>query len=134
MRLLPIAEAIALEGEPLQGASPSEADTIQNLVKETGKAICAVTAWVIIDVFDVDPAPIRASGKQPFVMFTHSVLLHSSGEFQPGERVKTGYAVSFDGRGVFETKDTVFLLVGNGYRRSASIEVLDAIAPRSWTV
>lgn len=65
MRLLPIAEAIALEGEPLPGASPSEADIIQSLVKETGKGICAVTAWVIIDVLGVDPAPIKASGKQP---------------------------------------------------------------------
>lgn len=134
MRLLPIAEAIALEGEPLPGASPAEAEIIQNLVKDTGKGICAVTAWVIIDILDVDPAPIFASGKHPFVMFTHSVLLHSTGEYQQGERVKSGYAVSFDGRGVFETQDTVFLLIGKGYRRSASIEVLDAIAPRSWPV
>lgn len=132
MRLLPIAEAIALEGEPLPGASSSEAEVIQRLVKDTGKEICAVTAWVIIDVPDVDASPIIASGKQPFVMFTHSVLLHSTGEYQQGERVKTGYAVSFDGRGVFETQDTVFLLIGKGYRRSASIEVLNATPPRSW--
>lgn len=65
MRLLPIAEAIALEGEPLSGASPSEIEIIQNLVKETGKAVCAVTAWVIIDVIDTNSAPILASGKQP---------------------------------------------------------------------
>jgi hypothetical protein len=134
MRLLPIAEAIALEGEPLSGASPSEIEIIQNLVKETGKAICAVTAWVIIDVIDKNSAPILASGTQPIVMFTHSVLLHSTGEYQQGERIKTGYAVSFDGRGIFETESTVFMLMGDGYRRSASIEVLDAIAPRSWPV
>ncbi|WP_430515976.1 DUF6957 family protein [Pseudomonas syringae] len=51
-----------------------------------------------------------------------------------GERIKTGYAVSFDGRGIFETESTVFMLMGDGYRRSASIELLDAIAPKSWPV
>ncbi|OSN64394.1 MULTISPECIES: DUF6957 family protein [Pseudomonas syringae group] len=132
MHLLHIAEAIALDGEPLSGASEAEAELIQSRVAETGKAYCAAVAWVIIDVLDVDAEPLAAIGRLPIVLFTHSVLLHSTGDYQNNERIKTGYATNYDGRGIFETSDTIFVLVGQGFRKSVSIKLLNQVPSRSW--
>lgn len=132
MHLLHIAEAMALDGEPLSGASEAEAELIQSRVAETGKAYCAAVAWVIIDVLDVDAEPLAAIGRLPMVLFTHSVLLHSTGDYENNERIKTGYATSYDGRGIFETSDTIFVLVGQGFRKSVSIKLLNQVPSRSW--
>lgn len=132
MHLLQIAEAMALDGEPLSGASEAEAELIQSRVAETGKAYCAAVAWVIIDVLDVDAEPLAALGRLPIVLFSHSVLLHSTGDYENGERIKTGYATSYDGRGIFETTDTIFVLLGQGFRKRVSIELLNAVPSRSW--
>lgn len=132
MHLLNIAEAIALDGEPLSGASEAEAELIQSRVAETGKAYCAAVAWVIIDVLDVDADPLAAIGRLPIVLFSHSVLLHSTGDYENGERIKTGYATSYDGRGIFETSDTIFVLLGKGFRKSVSINLLNQVLSRSW--
>ncbi|WP_057430046.1 DUF6957 family protein [Pseudomonas syringae group genomosp. 3] len=132
MHRLHIAEAIALDGEPLSGASEAEAELIQSRVAETGKAYCAAVAWVIIDVLDVDAEPLAALGRLLIVLFSHSVLLHSTGDFQNNERIKTGYATSYDGRGIFETSDTIFVLVGKGFRKSVSIKLLNQVPARSW--
>lgn len=133
MHLLRIAEAIALDGEPLSGASEAEAELIQSRVAATGKAYCAAVAWVIIDVLDVDADPLAAIGRLPIVLFTHSVLLHSTGDYENGERIKTGYATSYDGRGIFETTDTIFVLMGKGFRKSVSANLLNEVPSRSWT-
>jgi hypothetical protein len=132
MHLLHIAEAIALDGEPLSGASEAEAELIKTRVAETGKAYCASVAWVIIDVLDVDADQLAAIGRLPIVLFTHSVLLHSSGDYENSERVKTGFATSYDGRGIFETSDTIFVLVGQGFRKPVSIKLLNQVPSISW--
>lgn len=132
MHLLQIAEAMALDGEPLSGASEAETELIQSRVAKTGKAYCAAVAWVIIDVLDVDAEPLAAIGRLPIVLFTHSVLLHSTGDYENNERIKTGYATSYDGRGIFETSDTIFVLVGQGFRKSVSIKLLNQVPSRSW--
>jgi hypothetical protein len=123
MHLLHIAEAVALDGDPLSGASEAEADFIRSRVAETGKAYCAAVAWVIIDVHDVDAESLAATGWLPIVLFTHSVLLHSTGDYENNERIKTGYATSYDGRGIFETSDTIFVLMGKGFRKVVSIQL-----------
>lgn len=78
MHLLQVAEAMALDGEPLSGASEAEAEFIRSRVAETGKEYCAAVAWVIIDVLDVDADSLAAIGRLPIVLFSHSVLLHST--------------------------------------------------------
>ena len=133
MHLLNIAQAMALDGEPLSGASEAEAEFIKIRVVETGKAYCAAVAWVIIDVLDVDADPLAATGRLPIVLFSHSVLLHSTGYYENGERIKTGYATSYDGRGIFETSDTIFVLMGKGFRKSVSVNLLNEVPSRSWT-
>ncbi|MEE4103559.1 hypothetical protein V2I78_05615 [Pseudomonas viridiflava] len=132
MHLLHLADAVALDGEPLSGASEAEAEFIRSRVAETGKTYCAAVAWVIIDVLDVDADPLAAIGRLPIVLFSHSVLLHSTGDYENGERIKTGYATSYDGRGIFETSDTIFVLVGQGFRKSVSIKLLNQVPSRSW--
>jgi hypothetical protein len=132
MHLLHIAEAVALDGDPLSGASEAEAEFIRSRVAETGKAYCAAVAWVIIDVLDVDAESLAATGRLPIVLFTHSVLLHSTGDYENNERIKTGYATSYDGRGIFETSDTIFVLMGKGFRKVVSIQLLNKVPSRSW--
>lgn len=75
---------------------------------------------------------MAALGRLPIVLFTHSVLLHSTGDYENNEPIKTGYATSYDGRGIFETSDTIFVLVGPGFRKFVPIKLLNQVSSRSW--
>lgn len=126
MELLPIVEMLALEGNPVPGAGPQNADDIETKVQVSGKPWCVVSAWVLIDIevavgTDHLPKPML-----PIVMYAHCVHSHSSGSLRVGDTVLSGYATSAYRGGIFETADTLYLLLGNGFRKSAEAKTVRA--------
>jgi hypothetical protein len=61
------------------------------------------------------------------VLFSHYVEFHSTGQFQKGDSIRTGRAMNYDGRGIFETQDAIYVLLGQGVRREAPIDLLQAL-------
>jgi hypothetical protein len=113
-------QMIALEGRHVKGAGPNDACAIEEKFRVSGKPWCAVSAWVLIDVTleaGTEPLP---KPMMPIVMYAHFVHLHTTGRLQAGDTVMTGYATSYREEGIFETPDTVYVLVGNGFRKSAN--------------
>lgn len=68
-----------------------------------------------------------ASPHLPIVIFGYHMEFHSAGEYGNGSVIKSGPAVAYDGRGIFETEETIFVLLGKGYRRSASAELVNSL-------
>jgi hypothetical protein len=126
MDLLSVRQMIALEGRHVKGAGPDSVCAIEEKFHVSSKPWCAVCAWVLIDVvLDVNADPLPKP-MLPMVMYTHFVQLHSSGRYRAGEAIFTGYATSYRQEGIFETPDTVYVLVGNGFRKSADLMTVRA--------
>ncbi|MGN2406664.1 DUF6957 family protein [Pseudomonas syringae] len=90
------------------------------------KAYCTVEDWII---FHVDESPeslakVRASGLEPMFMYAHCVIFDGHGRFPPGGWVRSTLCKSFDGVCLFETRNTIYVLVGQGREMKASLKTI----------
>ena len=90
------------------------------------KPYCLVEDWLI---FHVDESPeslakVRATGLQPMFMYAHCVIQDQQGRFPPGGWVRSTLCKSFDGVCLFETRNTVYVLVGEGREMKASLKTI----------
>lgn len=105
--------------------SPSE---IEALVAERfpRKAYCTVEDWIIFHVDEPAEslARVRATGLVPMFMYAHCIIHDGHGRFPPGGWVRSTLCKSFDGFCLFETRNTVYVLVGQGREMKASLKTI----------
>lgn len=115
------------EGIELQG-SELTLDEALALARKRYKwmPLCAVEEWTILDaiVTDAERAKVIAAGCQPMFMFAHKVVDDEQRRFEPGHWVRSSVGTAFKEGYLFETRNTVYVLLGPGHRKSASIEVI----------
>ena len=111
-------------GEEVAGWQGTQDELIALAAKTfPGKAFCVVKQWILIDL-TVTPAEkekLTGLGLLPATLFAHEIVLDSKGRFQPSMWVRSNFGVSFTEGCMFETKNTVYLLLGPGLRKEASI-------------
>ena len=111
-------------GEEVVGWEGSQEDLISLAAKTfPGKAFCVVKQWILIDltVTPVEREKLTSLGLLPMTLFAHEIVLDSKGRFQPSMWVRSNFGKSFTEGCMFETKSTVYLLLGLGQRKEASI-------------
>lgn len=88
--------------------------------------LCAVEEWTILDaiVTDAERAKVIAAGCQPIFMFAHKVVDDDQRRFEPGHWVRSSMGTSFSDGFLFVTRNTVYVLLGPGHRKSASIQAI----------
>lgn len=88
--------------------------------------LCAVEEWIILDaiVTDEERAKVTAAGCQPIFMFAHKVVHDEQRRFEPGHWVRSSMGTAFKEGYLFETRNTVYVLLGPGHRKSSSIEAI----------
>ena len=88
--------------------------------------LCVVEEWTILDaiVTDEERAKVAAAGCQPIFMFAHKVVDDEQRRFEPGHWVRSSMGTAFKEGYLFETRNTVYVLLGPGHRKSASIEAI----------
>lgn len=93
-----------------------------------GKAFCLVKRWIIVEIpaNEVEPLP---DGIAPMIVLAHEVIYDSRGRFVPGCWVRSTYAISHEHPWIFETRNTVYLLIGDGYKKQASLEMVLSFRP-----
>jgi len=126
---LTLADILNLVGERIAGAGIDEADAIQRKLSDTGKPWSAVSAWVVIDVINI-PAGCMPKPMLPLVLGAHHVHPGEDHRFGSDRRVLTGFATCYDQRGIFETVDQVYILVGKGFRKPADYRLVGGFAGR----
>lgn len=96
--------------------------------RSPGKAFCFVKRWIIVEIppNEVERLP---EGIAPMVVLAHEVIYDSRGRFAPGSWVRSTYALSHEHPWMFETRNTIYLLVGDGYRKQASLELVMSFRP-----
>lgn len=113
-------------GEEVPGWAGSQEELISLAATAfPGKAFCVVRQWVLIDltVTPDEKEKLTNLGLLPMTLFAHEVVLDSKGRFQPGMWVRSNFGKSFIEGCMFETKNTVYLLLGTGQRKQASLAV-----------
>ena len=87
------------------------------------KAFCVVRQWILIDltVNSIESEKLTRLCLLPATLYAHEVVFDSRNRFQPGMWVRSNFGVSFTETCMFETKSTVYLLLGPGLRKEAGI-------------
>ncbi|WP_313597736.1 DUF6957 family protein [Pseudomonas orientalis] len=86
--------------------------------------LCAVEEWTILDaiVTDEERTKINAAGCQPMFMFAHKVVDDEQRRFEPGHWVRSSMGTAFNEGFLFETRNSVYVLIGPGHCKSATIK------------
>ena len=106
-------------GENIGGCQLSvlEAIAFVNLHFPT-RAYCLVADWAILDI-EVTTRQLEVitdKGLVPSLLYALTVIQDSKGRFLPGDWVKTTLAVSYSEGCLFETRNTIYVLMGSGRR------------------
>ena len=86
--------------------------------------LCVVEEWTILDaiVTDAERAKVSAAGCQPMFMFAHKVVHDEQRRFELGHWVRSSMGTAFNDGFLFETRNSVYVLLGPGHRKSATIK------------
>ena len=107
-------------GDESPGWLGSQEDLISLAAKSfPGKAFCVVKQWILIDltVTPVEREKLTSLGLLLMTLFAHEIVLDSKGRFQSAMWVRSNFGKSFTEGCMFETKSTVYLLLGSGLKK-----------------
>lgn len=113
-------------GESLNGCQLADSDAVAlaNL-HFPSRAYCLVSDWAILDI-DVTPLQLQKitdRGLTPALINALTVIEDSKGRFRPGDWVRSTLAVSFTHGCLFETKNTIYVLMGPGRRLRTDLDI-----------
>ena len=120
-------EFLSSNGEPRSGSKESEESLIQLVqTRFPNKGFCIVQQWTIVRAIasDGDLTKIHVHGHLPLFVFAEKVILDSRGRFDYGNWVRSTMAISFQDGFLFETKNTVYVLMGDGDEKSANLAAI----------
>ena len=114
-------------GEPQSGSGENQEALIRIVqARFPDKGFCIVQQWTIVRAIasDADLTKIHVHGHLPLFVFAEKVILDSRGRFDYGNWVRSTMAISFLDGFLFETKNTVYVLMGDGDEKSASLAAI----------
>ncbi len=114
-------------GEPRNGSMDSY-ETLSELVQAIypRKPYCLIEGWTIfrVDVTEDELKKIHDEGQLPLIVFAQNVVFDSQRRFDVGDWVRSTFAVSFKEGFLFETRNTVYVLMGPGHEKVASLKTV----------
>lgn len=118
------------EGEVSSAGTLLPRAEIEAMVAERfPRKACLVEDWIL---FHVDEPPeslarVRSLGLEPIFMYAHCVIYDEQGRFPPGGWVRSTLCKTFDGVCMFETRNTVYVLMGQGREITATLKAIFAL-------
>lgn len=88
--------------------------------------LCVVEDWIILDAIlsDDEREKVAVAGCQPMFLFAHKVVHDEQRRFEPGHWVRSSMGTTFKEGFLFATRNSVYVLLGRGHRKSSSIEAI----------
>jgi hypothetical protein len=131
MRLLDLAKLFMQQGQVLLGSELSP-DALIEMAHSINpqKRYCIVRDWFYVDllVTDTELRVLNEMGFNPSILLSSNVVQDESGRFSAGGWVRSGYLVDFSRGYIFETSNTLYLLMGTGFRKQLSLDDLSNIS------
>lgn len=106
------------------GCNESELDAMAEKCHEQNinKPVCAVLNWQWwdLDVCNEDKCLLEKSGRYAALINATFVLFDEAGRFSSGSWVRTSLLTNFIDNCIFETRNTYYVLVGKGTRKTVN--------------
>ncbi|AXI60026.1 hypothetical protein DLD99_05930 [Pseudomonas kribbensis] len=117
-------------GEAINGFAKelSEAE-VEALLNFPDKPFCILNGWRIIEL-DVDEsyrASLLSDELTPYVLYAKEVIIYSTGKRRREDWVRSTFQRSLKLGYLFETSNTVYVLLGRGVRKKGSARAVMAI-------
>ncbi len=123
----PIQDGLLGPGVNLMGAELSLEGAL-SAAREHYKRLplCVVEDWIILDAIlsDDEREKVAVAGCQPMFLFAHKVVHDEQRRFEPGHWVRSSIGTTFKEGFLFATRNSVYVLLGPGHRKSSSIEAI----------
>ena len=92
----------------------------------TSKGVCAVRNWQWWDL-ELPEDEVLPDGMRPALMYASDVIMDYRSRFEPGTSVRSTLLTELHDGCVFETQNTLYILVGPGCRKLADPKVMGSI-------
>ncbi|WP_417702885.1 DUF6957 family protein [Pseudomonas sp.] len=125
-----ISDFLSSQGEAIPSACDDEVAGIalaQKLYPD--KPYCSVRQWILVDldISDDKKALVAEQGFRPILLYAHAVVNDSACRFSPGDWVRSTLLVDLKSNCLFETRNSVYILLGAGSRKTAEPAVVTGI-------
>jgi len=123
-------ELLNSAGTPVSGYTGEVQDAKQAaMLAFPSKPFCLVRNWRLIEVqvADAYKAALASDGLSPFVLYASDVVFHSTGKRLPGEWVRTTFLRSLTEGFLFESVNTVYVMLDAGVRLKGSANAVLSI-------
>lgn len=130
MSLRAITELLSGDAPVVVGACQSDTDGIALYKKHfSEKPYCLVKNWSLIDLnlTQEHREMVERAGSEPILMYASYVIYDSQRRFDTGNWVRSTLMLRLIENCLFETQNTVYILVGDGKRKTADPSVVMSI-------
>lgn len=118
------------DGKPMPGAQVSQEEAVRIVRERYPYAeYCIVSDWQWTDL-DVTPTQLdelTKTNRKPVVIYATNVIYDSRRRWDVGDFVRTSFLYRFEGGFIFHTLNGIYILIGYGIRKRASLETLGRI-------
>lgn len=118
------------DGISMPGAKVSQDEAVRIVRERYPYAeYCIVSNWRWIDL-EVTPAQLSEltrTNRKPAVIYADTVIYDSSRRWDVGDFVRTSFLHKFEEGFIFKTLNSIYILIGNGVRKRATLEAIGHI-------
>lgn len=118
------------DGIPMSGSKVGQDEAVR-IVRERHPyaEYCLVSnwRWLDLDVTQEQRDELVRTNRQPVVIYAHTVIYDSQRRWDVGDFVRTSYLYKFEDDFIFQTLNTIYILIGDGIRTKTSLETLGHI-------
>ena len=126
-KLVELSALLYEPGEVMAGSAMSN-DEAKAYVRERAydKEYCIVRDWIWIDldVTEEERSFLEKTRRQPIVIYAHSVIFDTARRWDVGDYVRTSFLYAFHEGYMFETMNSIYVLLGDGKRKRISLDTL----------
>lgn len=93
------------------------------------EAFCLVRNWIWVDLklTDAERRGLEETHRLPALIYAHTVIFDSSRRWDVGDFVRTSPLYAFEQGFLFKTFNTSYVLLGEGRRKHAGLDVVGRI-------
>lgn len=120
------------EAPILSGTDLSVEEIRQELKRRNPKKqFCIVRNWILVELDITEEArqQIESDGFKAQFIHAHEIIHDSAGRWPAGYWVRTSLQLKYEGDGFFETRSTIYVLVGNGRHKKLREDIAYSIRP-----
>ncbi len=129
-RLDSLYELIHGPGLPIEGREMSDEEAVEfvrSLYSYSGYCLVRDWIWIDLDMPDAQLAVLEKQGRKPVVLYAHTVIFDSARRWDIGDFVRTSPLTTFTDGFLFCTWNSVYVLLGKGSKKNASLETVGNI-------